>query len=121
MKVKIVKCSSSIYWYNECVGLILEVCDSVYDTADYDVLGTDLHRILKTDCEIVKEDKPVEKLKKDRLTVRDQFAMSAMNAIISKSERKLLTGTNHEAYCRPIALGAYGYADAMVKARGSND
>lgn len=46
---------------------------------------------------------------KDRATLRDQFAIAALTALLSSAG----TMGTREGYCR----GAYEYADAMLKAR----
>jgi len=54
-------------------------------------------------------------IKITRSTLRDQFAMQAMNAIIAKTEFQE-SPSDYEVYNK-TAIGAYDYADAMLNAR----
>jgi hypothetical protein len=50
------------------------------------------------------------------MTLRDYFAAAALRAIVAKTPYRTgpVTADHHE---RPIARGAYAYADAMLAAR----
>lgn len=51
------------------------------------------------------------------MSLRDCFAAKALQAIVSKTKSaKVPAGGTSTAYME-AALGAYGYADAMIKAR----
>jgi len=57
MKIKIVKCSDPDWWYSQRIGQIAEVMELEGDT-DYHVpINGYLGPVLKTDCEIVEEQK----------------------------------------------------------------
>lgn len=49
--------------------------------------------------------------------LRDDIAIIAMQALIRKSPNKTLSANDHDDLARSTALGAYGYADAMLKVR----
>lgn len=53
------------------------------------------------------------------MSLRDYFAAKAMQAIISKVDLFFADNGEHPIVLN-IALGAYDYADAMLKARGES-
>lgn len=53
MKIRIVKCSDEC-WYSRLIGEVFDVY--VYDDVDYMTKGNRIGLILKSDCEIVKEE-----------------------------------------------------------------
>lgn len=56
----------------------------------------------------------------DGLTLRDYFASKAMQALISKTEPVLWNNeAGEDPILESIAVGAFDYADAMLKARES--
>lgn len=55
-------------------------------------------------------------------SLRDQFAMSALNGLLSYSLVNPMSGNYHEnCTCDNAAQAAYGYADAMLEARKVRD
>lgn len=50
-------------------------------------------------------------------TLRDEFAMAAMAAIISKTPWVIYPNGESVDHTGPTARGAYDYADAMLEAR----
>ena len=56
---------------------------------------------------------------KDLIELRDEFALHAMTALISKAEATTVKVRISEVHKKHliIALGAYAYADAMLYAR----
>ena len=53
----------------------------------------------------------------DTKNLRDAFALTAMQAIIRKAHYATLSADTHESIALSTALGAYSYADAMLKVR----
>jgi len=51
------------------------------------------------------------------MELRDYFAAKAMQAIVSKTDALLINVDDDAKEYEAVALGAYAYADAMLKAR----
>ncbi len=80
------------------------------------------------DYELFNKFRPIEGIHKAKImatvtspgmTLRDAFALSAMAAIIGKAPfEDVAISEETDAKVAAIAVGAYHYADAMLKARG---
>lgn len=99
---------------------VLVSVKAAYDAGPHRVINEDegcaCHAVLETLDEIAELNKGTAQ----ELTIRDQFAMSAMNGILANGEK-----TNSDEvgmisrHAAKVSLKAYAYADAMIKARES--
>lgn len=104
MKVKITKCSNKHYWYANMIGEKCEV--QKMDSGHYCLTDSELYPLEITDCEIIHEPEPNDKL--------FQAAVAAMQGIIDNEHTVEFAEFYKITQKEATSIIAWDYAEALI-------